>query len=73
MQPRLLVFGFDQAQKTHAGWKSHLERLESGLSASNVVAMGDPASICLDNTLPLGGEIWKYQPADDLALRDASA
>ncbi|MGF6599670.1 hypothetical protein P3T23_004398 [Paraburkholderia sp. GAS448] len=73
LQPRLLVFGFDQAQKTHAGWKIHLERLEGGLSESRVIAMGDPAGIRLDGHLPPGTEVWKYQRAEGSALHDASA
>jgi hypothetical protein len=73
LQPRLLVFGFDQAQKAHAGWQNHLKRLASGLSESRVIAVGNPAGIRLGHSLPLSGEVWKYQSAEDTALPDASA
>jgi hypothetical protein len=63
LQPRLLIFGFDQAQKAHAGWQNHLKRLASGLSESRVIAIGDAAGIRLDNSLPLTGEVWKYRAA----------
>jgi hypothetical protein len=42
LQPRLLIFGFDQAQKSHAGWQIHRERLVNGLSEGSVLSMGDP-------------------------------
>jgi hypothetical protein len=68
LQPRLLIFGFDQAQKSHAGWQIHRERLVNGLSEGSVLSMGDPGNIRLDKSLPLGGNIWKYGPTEGSAL-----
>jgi len=66
LQPRLLIFGFDQAQKTHAGWRSHLERLEGCLSKNRVIAMGDPAGIRLDAPLSPDADVWRYQSSGEL-------
>ncbi len=41
----LVIFGFDQAEKVHPGWKHHLERLKSEIKP--VVAVGDAKGIRL--------------------------
>jgi len=44
-QVGLVIFGFDQAEKVHPGWKHHLDRLKSEFK--RVVAVGDAKGIRL--------------------------
>jgi hypothetical protein len=59
LQPRLLIYGFDEAQKTHPIWLKHLEKLQKSLAHNRVIARGDAADIHLEGVLPLDGEVWK--------------
>ena len=42
----LLIFGFDAAQRDHATWRKHLERLT--MAIADVKAVGDPKTIKLE-------------------------
>lgn len=42
---RLIIFGFDIAQREDDGWKGHLKRLKEGIS--NVLPKGDAKGITL--------------------------
>lgn len=39
---RLVIFGFDAAQRNDAGWRGHLEKLQNLLGEKRVLTKGDP-------------------------------
>ncbi|SOE81038.1 hypothetical protein SAMN05446927_4293 [Caballeronia arationis] len=57
--PRLLIYGFDEAQKMSPGWMKHVQKLKDSLAENRVIARGDAAEIRLEGVLPLDGEVWK--------------
>jgi hypothetical protein len=59
VQPVLLIFGFDEAQRDHDGWQKHLTKLNESLPKNRIIARGNSSGIRLGSIPPQDGEVWK--------------
>jgi hypothetical protein len=66
--PRLLIYGFDDAQKKNGAWRNHLQKLNEILGGNRVMAKGNAADIRLEDGSPLNGEIWK--PSTEVSVSE---